>query len=76
MNFIAQHPYALIAGYYIFSAAVGAMPEPKDTSSDAYVWLYGFLHIISGNIAKAVNAKYPQLPQGTTQVTGKEKPTP
>jgi hypothetical protein len=72
MNVILQHPAIFsIAAYWAFSAFTGGMPLPKETSSDAYTWLYNSLHILAGNISTAVAAKYPQLPSGSTQqVTG------
>jgi len=72
MNIIMQHPaIAAIAAYWAFSAFVGGMLPPKETSSDAYAWLYNSLHILAGNLSAAVAAKYPQLPSGSVQqVTG------
>lgn len=66
MNLIFEHPaIAAIAIYWAFSAFVGGMPVPKDSSSSAYTWLYNSLHILAGNLSAAVAQKYPSLPSGT-----------
>lgn len=58
-----------ITAYWLFSAFVGGMPLPDATSSALYRWIHDSLHILAGNLNAAVAAKYPQLPQGSVQVT-------
>ena len=55
---IVQNPwlYALVAAYWIFNAAVEAMPEPTNGSAK-YHWLYKFLNTLSGNIQEAMKHK-------------------
>lgn len=78
MNVLLHHPTIFaIGGYWLFSALVGGMPEPKPTSSSGYLWAYNSLHILAGNLTAAVAAKYPQsvtvaapaVPGTTTTVT-------
>ena len=53
-EFIAKHQFgAAVAIYWIFSAAVSAMPEPDTQSHPVYLWLYRFAHTIAGNITTA-----------------------
>lgn len=67
MNILHEHPTLVVIGaYFVFSAFVGSMPQPPANSGMGYVWLYGFLHILAGNIAEAFKKRYPNLPQGTT----------
>ena len=33
--------------YYIFSAGAMAMPEPTQSSSDCYLWMYRWLHSLA-----------------------------
>lgn len=39
--------------YWIFSAAVVALPAPDDKSSKGYVFLYRFAHAFAGNLDRA-----------------------
>jgi len=57
---IAQEPwlYGLVAAYWIFNAAVEAMPEPTNGSA-GYCWLYKFLNTLSGNVQEALKWKIP-----------------
>lgn len=67
MSFINEHPAVVaIVSYWLFSAIVGGMPAPTETSSPGYRWLHDSLHILAGNISAAVATKYPNLPGGTT----------
>jgi hypothetical protein len=54
INFLLQHQFwAAVVLYWIFSAAISAMPEPKPGGSPGYLWLYRFLHTTAGNITTA-----------------------
>jgi hypothetical protein len=48
----------LVGVYWIFNAAVGAMPEPLPNSR-GYEFLYKFLHTLAGNVQKAFAMKIP-----------------
>ena len=48
--------WEVIIGYWIFSAAVGAMPTPEQGSSMGYKFLFRFGHILSGNVSRAAVA--------------------
>jgi hypothetical protein len=54
-----SHFWAFVIGYWVFSAAVGAMPVPYDTDSSWYKFFYTFLHTLSGNITAAFGNKIP-----------------
>ena len=55
LNFLTQHQFGAAMGiYWIFSAAVSAMPEPGVNSHRGYLWLYRFLHTTAGNITTAL----------------------
>lgn len=45
-----------IALYWVFSAMVGALPTPDTTSGKGYVFLFRFLHSLSGNLNRAAVA--------------------
>ena len=51
MEFILQHQSLVpLAVYWIFSAAVSALPDPGPGGNPGYLWLYRFLHTIAGNL--------------------------
>jgi hypothetical protein len=59
MNFILAHPAVFsIAAYWIFSALVGGMPFPKESSSSGYTWAYNSLHILAGNVTAVMTSKF------------------
>lgn len=43
-----------IAALWVFSAAVGAMPKPTETSSAGYKFAYEFVHTLAGNVTPLV----------------------
>jgi hypothetical protein len=62
IEFLMQHQFwAAVAMYWIFSAAVSAMPEPGAGGNPGYLWLYRFLHTTAGNISTALGGKIPGL---------------
>jgi len=61
-EFLMRHEFGVaVAVYWVFSAAVSAMPEPLGGSRAGYVWVYRFLHTIAGNITTAFGNKLPGL---------------
>lgn len=48
-------------GLWIFSAFVGGMPAPDQTSGKGYRWIYGSLHLLSANLDKVGGAINPPL---------------
>jgi hypothetical protein len=48
--------WKVLGGYWVFSAAVGAMPTPNEKSADWYVFLFRFGHALSGNLNRAAVA--------------------
>lgn len=58
----AAHPvYLGIAVYWVYSAAVSALPAPDSADGKGYNWLYKFLHTIAGNISAAFGSKIPGI---------------
>jgi hypothetical protein len=61
-EFLVQHQFwAAVAAYWVFSAAVSAMPEPDAGAGSGYLWLYRFLHTTAGNITTAFGNRIPGL---------------
>jgi hypothetical protein len=59
-HFLVAHQVgATLVIYYIFSAAVSAMPMPDSTSGKFYQWIFGMLHTLSGDITKAFASRLP-----------------
>ncbi len=55
-SWIGNHEtIAALSGYYVVSAAIGAMPAPTATSSLIYQFIFKFLNTIGGNLARAFN---------------------
>src|SRR5437016_13006258 len=60
IDFLLQHQiWAAMAVYWIFSAAVSAMPEPEPWNSAGYLWVYRFLHTTAGNITTVLGKQIP-----------------
>jgi hypothetical protein len=60
IEFVLQHQFwAAVGFYWIFSAAVSAMPDPGAGGSAGYLWLYRFLHTTAGNISTALSTRIP-----------------
>jgi hypothetical protein len=61
-EFVIQHQFwAAVVAYWVFSAAVSAMPEPDAGAGSGYLWLYRFLHTTAGNITTAFGSRIPGL---------------
>jgi hypothetical protein len=55
IEFLIQHQFwAAVVLYWVFSAAVSAMPEPGTNARPGYLWLYRFVHTIAGNLTTAL----------------------
>jgi hypothetical protein len=62
IDFLLQHQFWFAVGiYWIFSAAVSAMPEPAPAGSPGYLWLYRFLHTTAGNITTVFGSRIPGM---------------
>src|SRR5689334_15589748 len=62
IDLLTQHQFwAAVAGYWIFSAAIGSMPEPGVNSGSGYLWVYRFLHTLAGNITTAFGSRIPGM---------------
>ncbi len=60
IGFVLQHQFwAAVGLYWVFSAAVSAMPEPEGRGGAGYLWLYRFLHTTAGNISTALGSRIP-----------------
>jgi hypothetical protein len=61
-QFFIQHQFwVAVAAYWLFSAAVSALPEPSSTSGPGYLWLYRFCHTTAGNLSTAFGNRIPGL---------------
>jgi hypothetical protein len=62
IQFLTQHQFGFAAAaYWIFSAVVSAMPEPKPGNAEGYLWLYRFVHTIAGNLTTAFGSRMTAL---------------
>lgn len=71
MTEILLHPAVFaIATYWLFSALIGGMPEPSQTSGMVYRWAFQSLHLLAGNVSTAFTNKFPQfaLSDGATAI--------
>lgn len=48
--------WKVLIGYWIFSAAVGALPTPTEKSPTWYVFAFRFAHALGGNLNRAAIA--------------------
>ena len=56
-----------LGAYWVFSAAVGALPTPTTNSSPFFVWFFRFGHGLAGNLNRAAVAlKVPGATNDTT----------
>ncbi|HEY2380815.1 MAG TPA: hypothetical protein VGK48_06480 [Terriglobia bacterium] len=62
MNFLLQHQFwVAVVLYWVFSAAISAMPVPEANGSLGYTWLYRFLHTTAGNLTTAFGSRIPGI---------------
>src|SRR5690349_2134940 len=62
MEFLCRHQFGIAAAaYWIYSAAVSALPDPAPRGSPAYLWLYRFSHTIAGNLTTVIGSRIPGL---------------
>ena len=62
IQFLVQHQFwAAVGAYWLFSAAVSALPEPGPYASPGYLWLYRFLHTTAGNITTVFGNRIPGI---------------
>lgn len=57
---LAHWTYFLLGGYWVFSAAVSAMPDPMPNGGQGYLWAFRFLHTIAGNLSTVIGTKIPK----------------
>lgn len=48
--------WKVLAFYWLFSAAVGAMPTPVEKSGQLYIFVFRFAHALGGNLNRAAIA--------------------
>jgi len=61
LDLYTTHPVIVaMALYWIFSAAVSAMPMPTNGSM-FYKWVFAFLHTLAGSVTRAIASKYPNF---------------
>jgi len=49
-NLFSENTMLVLAAYWIFNAAVQAIPKPPDSAGPFWVFLYNFGHFLSANI--------------------------
>lgn len=48
--------WKVLGAYWVFSAAVGALPTPLQSDSRLYQFFFRFCHALSGNVNRAAVA--------------------
>jgi hypothetical protein len=48
--------WKVVFAYWVFSAAIGALPTPDTDSAKWYIFLFRFGHGLSGNLTRAAIA--------------------
>jgi hypothetical protein len=48
--------WKVLFAYWVYSAAIGALPTPEQSSAKWYVFLFRFGHGLSGNLSRAAVA--------------------
>jgi len=59
MNWVEHHGIETLLMYALFSAIVGGMPTPADSSSVIYRWLFGTFNLLSASVARIVATQFP-----------------
>lgn len=54
---ILHNPTYVIAAFWVYSAAVQAMPRPDANSGKFYRWFYSFLQSMAANIDRLAEMK-------------------
>jgi hypothetical protein len=63
----ANHPiWDTIIIFWVISAAVNALPEPSETSSGWYRWVYTFLTTLVGHLHDAINQRKQPRPSASS----------
>ena len=60
--YLQSHSLIVLGAYYVFSAAISAMPSPNPDSGNGYKWLYQFGNTLAGNLSRAFATKLPIVP--------------
>jgi len=53
------HFWVLVAGYWFFTASIGALPMPDTTSSEFYGWFFKMANTFAANLSRAAAGKIP-----------------
>lgn len=65
--FLAHITVFALAAFWIFVAAVQAMPDPTSSSSTFYKWSFTFLHLLGADLQGAFGSKLPPAPAAVSQ---------
>jgi hypothetical protein len=57
LHYVNAHGLSAMVLWGIFSTFVDTMPEPTDSSSTLWKWLYRFLHVLAANLKTAFKAR-------------------
>lgn len=52
-----HHATVTIVAYFIFSAVVDSLPQPKLMGNQGYQFLFTFCHKLAGNLSKDTKAQ-------------------
>jgi len=65
LNLIGN-PYfwGVVAAYWTFAAAIGALEAPTEKSGAFYRWAFKFLNTLAANVTRAFSSKIPGLKNG------------
>lgn len=67
-----MHVVLALAGYFVFSAAAGAMAPPSDAQRGGwYGWFYRFVQRLAANADRLVEARYGKLLDADDAASGK-----
>lgn len=55
----SPHFWGLVFLYWIFNAAVEALPAPTEKNGPGYWWAYKFFNTLSGNVQEAFRNRIP-----------------
>lgn len=78
-SFVSAHSttIAVVAAYYIMSAAIGSMPAPTAQSKPLYLFFFKFLNTLAANLTRAYSTAVeasPNFAAAAIKANGAPKP--
>jgi hypothetical protein len=59
VNWMQAHLYTVLIISWVLSNAASAMPTPKSTSSQFYIWAFTFMHATFGAVPRIIMSMFP-----------------